>query len=302
MLLPVRPDLLVTLTILLRVRSVSRAAAALGVSQPSVSRALAELRTALKDPLLVRSGNSMVLTRRAEDLADRLEEWLALTAAITAASDFHPSTIERRFRIASTDFGVMSVIRPALAAIEREAPGVTMDIVPLNGAIHSLLASGTLDLAITGLGNDPSRLHSELLFTDDFACLVRPDHPLTKEADGPLPLCRFLAFPHISLTVGSAEADRVTESLGPLAQRRIVASVPYFAIAPELIGSSDALMLLPSRAAKHYGRLHGLAHCRAPMEIGRLHYWLTWHERVHRDPASEWLRRRLLSTCPSPAE
>ena len=299
---PVSPDLLVTLTILLRLKSVSRAAAELGVSQPSVSRALAELRLKLKDPLLIRSGNTMVRTERAEGLVERLEEWLALTSAITATSEFHPSMLERRFRVASTDFGVMSVILPALDGINSEAPGLTIDVVPLSRDIHSALADGMIDLAITGLGFDQSRLHGQLLFTDSFSCLMRVGHPLVREDSAPLSLSSFLAFPHISLTVSDLQLDRVTECLGPLAERRVVASVPYFAMAPELIGSSDALMLLPSRAARHYGRLHGLAHCPAPAEVGKLDYWLAWHERSHRDPASYWLRERLLTSAHSARE
>jgi DNA-binding transcriptional LysR family regulator len=293
--LPVPLNLMVVLTILLRMQSVSRAAAALSMSQPGVSRALAELRAILKDPLLVRSGNTMVRTRRGEDMLRRLEEWLALTACVTRMDEFHPATVERRFRIASTDFGVMSVIVPALPTINREAPGVAIDIVPLSRSVHASLVSGALDLAITGLDNDPLRLHSHLLFIDDFACLMGKRHPLMDAADEALPLQQFLSWPHVSLTISDAELDRVTESLGALTGRRIPASLPYFAMAPDLIGSGDALMLLPQRAAQRYSRLHDLAYRQAPPELRKLEYWLAWHERSHRDPACEWLRGKLIA-------
>src|SRR5688572_19876343 len=65
-------NLLVTLDALLAERSVTRAAARLGVTQPAVSHALGRLREMLGDPLLLRSGREMELTPRAEALAEPL--------------------------------------------------------------------------------------------------------------------------------------------------------------------------------------------------------------------------------------
>jgi hypothetical protein len=64
------PDLnrLITLNTLLQTRSISRAALRLCLSQPTVSRALGQLRQLLADPLLVRSGSGMMLTRRGVEL------------------------------------------------------------------------------------------------------------------------------------------------------------------------------------------------------------------------------------------
>ena len=61
-----RPDLslLPALDALLHERSVSKAAQRLGLSQPSLSAALARLRRHYDDRLLVRVGNSYELTPR----------------------------------------------------------------------------------------------------------------------------------------------------------------------------------------------------------------------------------------------
>lgn len=59
-----RPDLslLPSLEALLRERSVTKAAQRMGLSQPSLSAALARLRRHFRDPLLVRVGNAYELT------------------------------------------------------------------------------------------------------------------------------------------------------------------------------------------------------------------------------------------------
>ena len=69
-----RPDLnlLVTLDVLLAEGSVARAARRLRLSPSAMSRALARLRAATGDPLLVRAGRSLVPTPRAAELRDRV--------------------------------------------------------------------------------------------------------------------------------------------------------------------------------------------------------------------------------------
>src|SRR5947209_7582724 len=69
-----RPDLnmLATLDALLSEGSVARAARRLRLSPSAMSRALARLRQATGDPLLVRAGRGLVPTPRAQALRDRV--------------------------------------------------------------------------------------------------------------------------------------------------------------------------------------------------------------------------------------
>jgi DNA-binding transcriptional LysR family regulator len=287
---PFDANLLITLAVLLKTRSVTRAAAQLNTSQPSVSRALAQLRTLLGDPLLVRTRGGMALTRRAEELSAPLQNWLAATTSLLEPEQFDPAALVRRFRIASTDFGVLAVIAPALEQLAEAAPGATVEIVPLRGgSMLGELTSGSVDLLVSGLEPNPAQTHTRRLFAEDFSCLFRRDHPLGR-GSGPVPLETFLAWPHIALTVGDDDFDRIDQRLGvDGAARRVIARLPYFGIAPFLIGGSDALVTLPTTAAR---RMAGsdLTLRPAPLEVGTFDYWLVWHERTARDPASIWLR------------
>ena len=69
-----RPDLnlLVTLDVLLAEGSVARASRRLRLSPSAMSRALARLREATGDPLLVRAGRGLVPTPRAQQLRERV--------------------------------------------------------------------------------------------------------------------------------------------------------------------------------------------------------------------------------------
>lgn len=287
-------NLLSTLSVLLQTRSVTVTAQRLKTSQPSVSRSLAELRHLLGDPLLVRSGNSMIRTRRGEDLLEPVAEWLSSATALIEPPRFDPARLERRFRIASTDFGVLAVIAPALSSLMAEAPGVAIDIVSLNQGNAAALAAGEVDIAVSGLPHDPAQLHDLPLFEDGFECVMRADHPLAGEGAGPLSIDDLMAWPHVGLTVGDAEVDRVAAMLGRLAEgRRVVVTLPYFGAAPDVLVASPMLMTIPRRAAKRFAARHGLVHRAAPVELGTLAYRLLWHERSDRDEARRWLCDRL---------
>jgi DNA-binding transcriptional LysR family regulator len=290
------PNLLLILALLLKTRSVSATAVTLGVSQPSVSRSLAKLRDALNDPLLVRSGAGMIRTNRGDELVGRLADWVAATSSLLVERKFDPAGLERRFRVASTDFGVMAVVLPALALLREAAPGIAIDVLPLNHATHRALAQGDIDFAISGLDHDPAQLHRLHLFRDRFVCVTGAGHPLAAGGDGPVPLADFLRHPHLGLTVSDAELDRVTTSLGSGAGgRRVVASVPYFGLAPDLLLAGDLVTVVPSRAMAGFARAGELSARPAPEDLGELDYGLLWHERSHRDPASAWLRERLMA-------
>jgi DNA-binding transcriptional LysR family regulator len=292
------PNLLLVLALLLKTKSVSVTAVMLGLSQPSVSRSLAKLREALGDPLLVRSGSAMIRTHRGDELVGKLADWMATTSSLLTERAFDPAGIERRFRVASTDFGVMTVVLPALAALREAAPGIAIDVLPLGHATHRSLAQGDIDFAISGLDHDPSQLHRMHLFNDHFVCVTRPGHALADDAGVPLPLADFLGHSHLALTVSDAELDRVSTALGSEAGgRRVAVSVPYFGMAPDLLLAGDLVMVVPARAMAGFARGRDLAARPAPTVLGTLDYWLLWHERSHRDPASAWLRDRLLAAC-----
>jgi DNA-binding transcriptional LysR family regulator len=290
-------NLLLTLSALLQTQSVSRAAKRMGVSQPTVSRALGELRRLLSDPLLIRAGSGMALTQRGMELAKPLEEWMAMTATMLRPTDFDPATLDRSFSVAATDYGMLSVISPVLPSIGTAAPGCRIDISGYTDDMFRELASGDLDLIIHGFRPDISVAHARHLFTETQSIIVRPHHPLLQKAADRLSITDYLAWPHVAISIGTNAYDHVQHCLGERgADRRVMVRLPYFYAAPDLIGGSDAVLTMPTRAAAKFAQLHGFACLRAPLEISDFDYWVVWHERSARDPATLWLIDML---CPA---
>lgn len=78
-------NLLVVLDALLSERNLSRAGQRIGLGQSAMSAALARLREVFQDPLLVRVGRELGLTRNAEELIIPLREALSRIRANPAS-------------------------------------------------------------------------------------------------------------------------------------------------------------------------------------------------------------------------
>lgn len=289
-------NLLRNLAMLLHTKSVTSAAQKLNMSQPAMSRSLAELRQLLGDPLLVRTRGGMLLTRRAEELLAPLQQWLHAGELLVSPPQIDLSTLQRRFRIVAADYGLLTVLRPAMPVIMAAAPGVALDVTPHVGDVATRLATGEIDLALGCAEPDRMLVHDRHLIREDFVCLVRPEHPLAIRNSAPT-LDDILAWPHISVSVG-IEDDPVSVALARRgAARRVVATTPYYAGAQALIEGTDMVLTLPASIARDpavCGRLRTIA---APPELGSFDYWLMWHTRSQRDPAIQWLIELLASGC-----
>src|SRR5260221_14114313 len=83
-------NLLFVFDAVLRERSVTKAAAALGLSQPATSHALNRLRYLMKDQLFVRTPGGMAPTPRAKRLADPVLNALVELRQAMTAEEFSP--------------------------------------------------------------------------------------------------------------------------------------------------------------------------------------------------------------------
>ena len=133
-----------------RMRRVSRAAEALGLTQPAVSNRLARLRALFGDELFLRTPAGMVPTPFAEQLAVPVEQALALLhAGINQRVRFDPATDRHALTIAMTDIGEIVFLPALIERLSREAPGVSLSTVR-NSAVQLRedMESGRVDLAI----------------------------------------------------------------------------------------------------------------------------------------------------------
>lgn len=286
-------SLLRPLQVLLELGSVSRAAEVLGVSQPAMSRVLARLRDQFHDPLMVRGRNGMMLTPRAKALRAPLQKWLRDADRLLMPTEFDPSRMKVTFRAASSDFGILSVVTPAVSRLETEAPDCSVEIEPLTNTSLQKLAEDRLDIVITGYEPEGAGLFSHRLFSDGYLGVARSDHPIhacqpTRE--------ELLDWPHVVTNVGEGLGDWIAEALPEIAFGRGVLHSNSFAVTPYMVAAGNALAILPARAARRFTQTHDLRAFTLPLDFRPLDYFVVWHERSRGDPAMSWLIELLIAS------
>lgn len=288
-------NLLIVLRSLLATFHVGQTAKLLGMSQPATSRALASLRVLFDDRLFVKSGSKMKPTPRALELREPLEDALSgVLRVLEPAAVFDPASSQRRFRIATTDYGA-TVVMPQLASrFFGAAPNAELDITPLTPNSFDELGSKDLDLLFYSDNPVPNALRAKELFRERFACLVRAGHPAARSAGRDISLDDYLSYAHILVTIAGGRTgptDRALSGMGR--ERRIALVLPYFAVAALAAANSDLMLTMPYRAAKAFADTMDLALLKPPVELGDFGYRIVWHERVHDDPGHVWLRRAI---------
>ncbi len=303
-------NLLRVLDALLREGSTVGAGRRLGLSQPAVSAALGRLRHALGDPLFVRQGQGLVPTGFAAGLEEQLRTVLEdIEGVLSGPRVLDPAEAQLDFRISGTDF-FATILMPTLAArLQREAPGVRLqliDLVPDNYV--EALERRNVDLALLPERPFPAWTAHEPLFHAAFAVIARHGHPaLTAAGVAPgdvVPMDLFCALDHVLCS-----PDGRFHGLGDAAlthegrSRRVAISVPVFEGVLQVVAASDMIALFPRALAEHREQSSAITVYAAPMKVSAPLLCMIWHRRHEGEPAHLWLRgvvREILAPLGAP--
>lgn len=292
-----RPDLnlLVTLDVLLAEGSVAGAARRLRLSPSAMSRALARLRAATGDPLLVRAGRGLVPTPRAAELRERVARLVEDGEAVLRPQrGLDLARIARTFVLRTSD-GFVESFGPALIArAAKEAPGVRLRFVPKLDKDSTPLRSGAVDLetGVVDAATGPE-VRKLLLFRDRYVGVVRKGHPLSR---GKVTAARYAGAAHISVARWAAEKEWFEAALQAHGvQRETVAIVGGFSSALSLARATDLVATVPQRHSKALQA--GMASFPLPVPVPEIAISLLWHPRMDADPAHRWLRGCVRDIC-----
>ncbi len=283
--------LLISLDALLTELNVTRAAARMNVSQPTLSGHLSRLREMFTDPLLVPSetGRGMVPTDRALQLRPRLAEALAqLRDAVAEPMLFNPMSSTRTFVVAANDSVFTILALDVMAEVMRQGnPGLRIAVVPASDKnLVERMALGEVDLFLGDIAKMPETLKAKFLLDDIFALAQRRGHPR-----GLLPpnLDEYCLLQHV---VVSSRADFVTpvdEVLAALGRRRQVsAAVPSYNQVALVLTQTDGVASLPRKLLKRYTEYVDLI--ALPFEMPAFRLAMAWHPRSQEDAGAAWLR------------
>jgi DNA-binding transcriptional LysR family regulator len=291
-------NLLIALDALLEEGSVGGAARRLHLSEPATSRALGRIRAVIGDPILVRSGRSMVRTPRAQDIRTEVHALVERTRAVfTPPGPPDLESLERTFTIIGEDVAI-SVGPGLLARLRASAPGVSLRFSGEPPSADGLqLRDGVADLDIGVVDGTPPEIRVEPLFTDGVVAVVRSGHPL---ASGELSLSGFAGAVHVSASRRGHLTGPIDDVLAGLGRHRTVAlAVPTFAASMLVVARTDLVGLMPRTMGRETIASLGLVTLRPPMELPTIEISMAWHQRYDADGAHRWLRDGVRQTVRS---
>jgi len=284
-------NLLVVLDELLRRSSVTRAAEALGTSQPAVSYALDKLRRTLGDPLFVRVSHGLQPTPHAQQLVEPLRAILdGIRGQILMEAHFDPATARRAFTLNMSDIGELVLLPRILRYVQENAPEIDLHTETLRGKELDLaLRSGDIDLAVgyfPELGS--AGLYQQRLFSHTFVCIVRKSHPTVGEQ---LSRKQFLDGQHAVVHVEGRSHEAFETVLRERGlQRRVVVRVKHYLGIPALLRESNLIFTVPVAIAASLSHLTEIKVLDLPFASPRPDVKQHWHARFHADAANRWLR------------
>ena len=182
---------------LARTEHVSKTAAALHISQPSLSSTIKKLENELGVPLFIRQGRNIKISPYGaaylpyvEQIFTALENGQRTLSTLKGNDDRHLA------------LGILSpyIWKDLLRGFSEAHPSIKMDRYSMEGSNHiKALLNGTIDIYLGALnGLDNENLTSKVLYEDDMVLLVNKSHPLAGKRSVDLSECR--AEPFINLS------------------------------------------------------------------------------------------------------
>lgn len=286
-------NLLIAFDALMSDRSVSRAAARLGVTQSALSHSLKRLRVMFGDPLLVRGARGMAPTERAMSLMQPVKAILAeIHSIVSTRIVFDPATTKRTFKISMSDAMSVEALPLIVRSLRKNAPGIDL-LISSSGPRDACtrISNDEIELAIGVFPHKPEGFRHKELYRDTLVCVADRKHPSLKK--GRMDEKSYLTSPHVTVAPNldsGVQLDDIFIAMGLV--RRVVATVPHYIAVPALIRGTDLIAHTRRRLVNVLRISSNLVvfPIPVPIRIPELSFEQIWHPRYDGDPGHRWLR------------
>lgn len=278
-------NLLVPLLALLEERSVTRAAARVGISQPAMSRAFARIRRLLGDDLLVRQGSTVTLTPRGLELIDPVRATLRQAVDVVRFPGFDPATDARTITIELTT-STAFVVGPRLGRLVAErAPHATLRLRTITMPTDATFTEHGVDVVLVSEGFT-TPYPRERLYDDRSVLIASPDVPAEASV-----LELITTQPHVVVDTERREPVFPYRQLDELGiDYRVGQTVSDYVLVPYLVARSGGVALIRGRVAREMATLTDLRIEELPFRLPPLGIDMVWNPHLSDHRFIEWLR------------
>ncbi|MCY9871038.1 LysR family transcriptional regulator [Vibrio barjaei] len=294
-------NLLVSLSVLIKERNVSRAAEKLYLSQPAMSRTLSRLRTLFDDPLFYRESNGLQPTTKTLELEPELDRILLSIDTLLNGLNFSPSQCERVFRISVPPLMSRFLTAPLAQAINEVAPNVSLEEYPSSLDPAQLLKDGQVDFSIhVEEANQSEEYHCQQIGSTYPVIYGSSTHPLRNKQNISINDCLEYQFVDLSLDVRSTQhylnpidIELANQGLA----RNIALKSGQLATLMESLEDTDRLMISSHALAQTFEKSSNLKIIKPFNDKPYLvSIYLIEHRRTLSSPAHKWFKTLMLET------
>ena len=166
-----------------REENITRAAAQLHITQPTLSRQLMQLEDELGVKLFHRGGHSMLLTEDGMLLRRRAQEIVDLTKKTEQELKHEEETVSGEISIGCGEARNMNVLCEMMASFRREYPDVSFEIyTAIADDVKERLENGILDMGLLLEPVEISRYqYVRMPLEEEWRVLMRKDSPLAEK-------------------------------------------------------------------------------------------------------------------------
>lgn len=276
--------------------SVSGAADILNITQPSVSYALKKMRDELNDELFVRQNTGMKPTRQAIEIYRTFRKAVSeIDTVVASRKTFDYRTSRHKFVIAMSDLGEHYYLPQIFREITRVAPGVEIEILPLEiMKLQEWLDKGFVDAAICNRTYAVHNVHCDILLKDRYVCLKGKAHPRVKDT---LTMAQFLKEKHI---VASSQAGHnFYQDWFASTDKKLTTAltVPDLNIVAPLVESSECISVVPETYSIQKEAHYAVTALPLPIDFPMIEVCLYSQKTLRSGKEKRWFLKTLMDIC-----
>jgi LysR family transcriptional regulator, hydrogen peroxide-inducible genes activator len=243
------------------------AATTLGVSQSTLSQALAALETGLDTHLVERSTRRVRVTAEGLQLLPLAQAVVEAVEAFTAAAAGAADPLQGSMRLGLIPTAAPYVLPTVLAGLARRLPALTLRVIEdQTERLLTALRAGALDAALITLPANTGGVTEIPIYDEDFLLAVPPGHPLSGKRR--VPVAALAQLPLLLLDEGHCLRDQaldVCQSAGVRAELADTRAASLATAVQCVTGGLGATLIPESAAPVEAARSRlGLARFAAP--------------------------------------
>ncbi|MCY1430149.1 HTH-type transcriptional regulator GbpR [compost metagenome] len=237
--------------------SLLRAAQALNLTQPAVTKIVHELESYFDAPLLIRGNRGVTATPLGELVARRAKSLLAELRSLTDEVNAYQEGTSGHVMVGTLISASSTLLPRALQLLKQRAPKVLVSLrVGQMDQLFPALAVGEVDLVVGRLPDDwrwhqeSSQLEVEILYGEELCVVAGPQHPLIGKA--PVTLTELREYPWVLPTRDSLlrrTVDRLFMEAGLNAPDNVVESLSILTNI-SLMQDQQTVAVMPLEAAR----------------------------------------------------